>query len=80
MDKHSNSEGNWHQRRRTSGYTELTPASSTSSPIAGKANLPVKHTESAIQIASAGAVVQPTEKTVDCLIAEDSEYDVLSQR
>lgn len=62
--------GIWHQRRRTSGYTDHTPASSVSSPVVGKALLP--------SITSEAQVMQTppakSEKTVDCLIAEDSAF------
>lgn len=74
MDKHlQHSEGNWHQRRRTSGFTDLTPASSLSSPIAGRANLPALPGDTVVPPADGASAGPATEKTVDCLIAEDSE-------
>lgn len=78
MDKHfPPGEGNWHQRRRTSGYTDVTPASSVSSPIAGTVGLPVAHEDPSLLPAGPKAIVHATEKTVDCLIAEDSESDAM---
>lgn len=61
--------GSWHQRRRTSGYTEHTPASSVSSPASAQAPLPPLPVESL----TAHTPPAKSEKTVDCLIAEDSE-------
>lgn len=79
MDKHfASGEGNSHQRRRTSGYTDVTPASSISSPAAGTVGLPPIPGETSGLPDGASAVIPATEKTVDCLIAEDSKSLVAS--
>ena len=57
-----------HQRRRTSGYTDHTPASSVPSPSSVKAALPPIVAEEQ----AAHTPPARSDKTVDCLIAEDS--------
>ena len=71
----------WHQRRQTSGYSEHTPASSVSSPSSSKVPLPHQlegsdaEKKASPKLSSLPAGI-PSEKTVDCLIAEDSKCDL----
>ena len=68
----------WHQRRQTSGYSEHTPASSVSSPSSSKVPLPQQLEASDVEKKASPKLPSlpagmPSEKTVDCLIAEDSK-------
>lgn len=65
-----------HKRRRTSGAAEQTSASSVPSPASVIAPLPALPSDE--QLSSPPAADVPSEKTVDCLIAEDSESQTLA--
>lgn len=64
-------------RQRAIGIIDHTPASSLSSPVSFPASLPpaANPTASPSTKTSPQFGQAPWEKTVDCLIAEDSEYD-----
>lgn len=81
MDMHSRtSDGSWHQGRKTSGHTDNSPASSLASPVAAKLRAPRVDDTTQASNTDAGSLALPSEKTVDCLIAEDSKLQDAQSR